>query len=100
MPVAQRESAASFVIVNPATGQEVTTYSGHSDSEVEAILAEVGVAQKKWQAASFAERGNHFRAIAGQLRQEANENRENDGAGNGQAHHARARRSREMRRQL
>src|SRR5215831_21024990 len=73
MAVAQIESATSFVIINPATGEEVTTYPGHSDSEVEAILADVGIAQKKWQASSYAERSKHFRAIAAQLRKEANE---------------------------
>ena len=38
MVVAHKESATSFVIINPATGNEVTTYAGHTDSEVEAIL--------------------------------------------------------------
>jgi len=71
--VAQKECATSFVIINPATGKEVTTYAGHSDSEVEAILADVGIAQKKWQATSYAERAKHFRAIATQLRKEADE---------------------------
>jgi succinate-semialdehyde dehydrogenase / glutarate-semialdehyde dehydrogenase len=73
MAVAQKESATSFVIINPATGKEVATYSGHTDSEVEAILADVGIAQKKWQAASYAERAKYFRAIAAQLRKEADE---------------------------
>src|SRR5262249_33638909 len=40
---------------------------------VEAILAEVGIAQKKWSAASYAERAKNFRAIAVQLRREADE---------------------------
>jgi len=73
MAVAQKESATSFVIINPATGKEVATYTGHTDSEVEAILAEVGIAQKKWQVTSYAERAKHFRAIAAQLRKEASE---------------------------
>jgi succinate-semialdehyde dehydrogenase/glutarate-semialdehyde dehydrogenase len=73
MAVAQKESAASFVIINPATGKEVATYTGHTDSEVESILADVGIAQKQWQSSSFAERSKHFRAIAAQLRNEANE---------------------------
>src|SRR5262245_25568625 len=73
MAVAQKESATSFVIINPATGKEVATYAGHTESEVEAILADVGIAQKRWQATSFAERSKHFRAIAAQLRKEAGE---------------------------
>jgi succinate-semialdehyde dehydrogenase / glutarate-semialdehyde dehydrogenase len=73
MAVAQKESATSFVIINPATGKEVATYAGHTDSEVEAILADVGIAQKKWHAASYAERAKYFRAIAAQLRKEADE---------------------------
>src|SRR5215813_8246666 len=73
MAVAQKESATSFVSINPATGEEVATYAGHTDTEVEAILADVGIAQKKWQASSYAERAKHFRAIAAQLRKEADE---------------------------
>ena len=68
-----KETATSFVSINPATGKEVATSAGHSDSEVEAILADVGIAQKKWQATPFSERSKHFRAIAAQLRKEANE---------------------------
>ena len=64
MTVAQKETAASFVIINPATGKEVTTYLGHSDAEVEVILADVGIAQRKWQGVPFPERSRHFRAIS------------------------------------
>jgi succinate-semialdehyde dehydrogenase/glutarate-semialdehyde dehydrogenase len=73
MSVAEKETAASFVIINPATGKEVVTYEGHTDKEVDAILTDVGTAQRKWRALSFAERSTHFRAIAAQLRKEANE---------------------------
>lgn len=73
MTVAQKETAASFVIINPANGKEVATYLGHSDAEVEAILADVGIAQRKWQGVPFPERSRHFRAIAAQLRKEADE---------------------------
>jgi len=73
MVVGEKETASSFVIINPATGKEVTTYHGHTDSEVEAILNDVGSAQKKWQAVPFSGRSKHFKAIAAQLRKEANE---------------------------
>jgi succinate-semialdehyde dehydrogenase/glutarate-semialdehyde dehydrogenase len=73
VPVAEQESATSFVSINPATGKEVATYRGHTDTEVEAILGDVGLAQKKWQAAPYAERAKYFRAIAAQLRKEADE---------------------------
>jgi succinate-semialdehyde dehydrogenase / glutarate-semialdehyde dehydrogenase len=73
MVVAEKETATSFVSINPATGKEVNTYQGHTDSEVEAILNDVGIAQKKWQAVPFSERSKHFNAIAAQLRKEANE---------------------------
>jgi succinate-semialdehyde dehydrogenase/glutarate-semialdehyde dehydrogenase len=73
MVVAEKETATSFVSINPATGKEVTAYQGHTDSEVEAILNDVGSAQKKWQAVPFSERSKHFKAIAAQLRKEANE---------------------------
>ena len=73
MVVGEKETATSFVSINPATGKEVTTYHGHTDSEVEAILNDVGSAQKKWQAVPFSGRSKHFKAIAAQLRKEANE---------------------------
>src|SRR5262252_1544243 len=73
MVVGEKETATSFVSINPATGKEVTTYQGHTDSEVEAILNDVGIAQKKWRAVPFSERSKHFKAIAAQLRKEANE---------------------------
>ena len=73
MATAQTETAASFSIVNPANGMEVTTYAGHTDSEVQTILNEVGVAQRKWQALSFAERAKHFRAVSVQLRKQSHE---------------------------
>src|SRR5215510_14270193 len=73
MVVGEKETATSFVIINPATGKEVATYAGHTDSEVESILADVGIAQKKWQAVPFSERSKHLRGIAAQLRKEADE---------------------------
>ena len=62
-----------FVTVNPTTGKQIATYEGHSDAEVQSILADVGTAQRKWQATSFAERSAHFRAVATQLRKRAEE---------------------------
>jgi len=73
MAVARTDDAPSFVIVNPATGGEVATYPGHSDSEVHAILDDVAVARRRWQALSLAERSEHLRAIAAGLRNEAAE---------------------------
>lgn len=73
MAVLENEITSSFTSVNPATGEEVGTYQGHSDREVDEILTAVGVAQREWQKTTFAERGEHFRAIAAQLRKEAPE---------------------------
>ena len=70
MAVAKRDNASSFVIVNPATGDEVATWPGHSASEVGAILDDVGAAQRAWQAQPFAERSKYLRAIASELRKE------------------------------
>ena len=57
----------------PVNGKEIATYAGHTDSEVRAILEEVGTAQKKWAALPFSERSRNFHAIAAQLRKEAPE---------------------------
>jgi succinate-semialdehyde dehydrogenase/glutarate-semialdehyde dehydrogenase len=70
MTVAHRD-AASFISINPATGKEVAVYPGHSDAEIDAILAEVGIAQRRWEAVPFPERSGHFRSIAAQFRKEA-----------------------------
>jgi succinate-semialdehyde dehydrogenase/glutarate-semialdehyde dehydrogenase len=69
----QQETASSFTIVNPVNGEQIATYAGHTDSEVRAILEEVGTAQKKWAALPFSERSRYFRAVAVQLRKEAPE---------------------------
>src|SRR5262252_9347938 len=71
--MAPKETASSFVIVNPVNGKEIATYAGHTDGEVKAILEEVGTAQKKWAALPFSERSRYFRAVAAQLRKEAPE---------------------------
>ena len=61
----------SFVIVNPTTGRDVATYAGHSDGEIQTILDEVAAAQREWQDVPFPVRSEHFRAVATQLRREA-----------------------------
>jgi succinate-semialdehyde dehydrogenase / glutarate-semialdehyde dehydrogenase len=73
MATAQKEVTKDFVSINPATGEEVGTYEGHTDEELQEILHDVGVAQKSWATLSFAERAKYFRRIAAQLREEAPE---------------------------
>jgi succinate-semialdehyde dehydrogenase/glutarate-semialdehyde dehydrogenase len=73
MAVLEKEITASFTSVNPATGEEVETYTGHSDREADEILTAVGVAQREWRKKSYAERATYFHAIAAQLRKEAPE---------------------------
>lgn len=71
MAVAEQDIAPSFVTVNPANGQTLETYEGHTDAEVRQILEEVREAQKAWRALSYAERAKVFRDIAAQFRAEA-----------------------------
>jgi succinate-semialdehyde dehydrogenase / glutarate-semialdehyde dehydrogenase len=73
MAVLEQEVVGTFVSINPATGEQVATFTGHSDREADEILKEVAVAQRAWQALSFDERAVHLRAIAAQLRKEADE---------------------------
>ncbi len=73
MAVLETEVTTTFTSVNPATGEVVGTYQGHSDSETDEILKAVGVAQREWQKTTYAERAKHFHAIAAQLRKEAPE---------------------------
>ena len=69
----EQEVRTTFTSVNPATGEEIATYPGHSDREVDEILVHVAAAQRRWRETTFAERGGHFRAIAARLREEAAE---------------------------
>ena len=40
----------ALVSINPATGEEIQTYSEHSELEVQKILDQTVEAQKKWAA--------------------------------------------------
>lgn len=73
MAVLEKEITSSFTSVNPATGEEVETFTGHSDREADEILTAVGVAQREWRKLSYAQRAPYFHAIAAQLRKEAPE---------------------------
>jgi succinate-semialdehyde dehydrogenase / glutarate-semialdehyde dehydrogenase len=73
MAVLEQETVATFVSINPATGEQIATYRGHSDQETDEILWQVAAAQKEWQALTYEQRAVHIRAIGEQLRKEAQE---------------------------
>lgn len=50
--------------VNPATGERLSSYAVHSDSEVKAILAASASFQKKWAKTSPAARSQGLRSLA------------------------------------
>jgi succinate-semialdehyde dehydrogenase/glutarate-semialdehyde dehydrogenase len=73
MSVVHSQSSTTFESINPVNGERVATYPGHTDQEARAILDEVKPAQESWRGLSFSERAKHFRAIAVELRKEADE---------------------------
>jgi succinate-semialdehyde dehydrogenase/glutarate-semialdehyde dehydrogenase len=73
MSVVQEQSSTDFVIVNPATGVEIATHAAHTDGDIDAILTDVGIAQRAWHATPLDERARHLRALAAQLRKDAHE---------------------------
>lgn len=73
MSVAQSQSSTGFESINPADGERIATYVAHTDEEASAILDQVRPAQQAWNALSFADRANHLRSIASQIRKESDD---------------------------
>lgn len=59
----------SFIAVNPATGQPVSTYDLLDDAELETALATADEAQRLWRIRSVAERAEHLRALGAVIRE-------------------------------
>lgn len=62
-----REKTA-FTSVNPANGEAVAAYDGHSDAEAAGILDAVGEAQAGWRGLTVAARALHLSSLASRLR--------------------------------
>ncbi len=59
----------SFIAVNPATGQSVSTYDLLDDAELETALATADEAQRLWRIRSVAERAEYLRALGVVIRE-------------------------------
>lgn len=59
----------SFIAVNPATGQPVSTYDLLDDAELETALATADEAQRLWRIRSVGERAEHLRALGAVIRE-------------------------------
>lgn len=55
-------NSAIFPIINPATGEQIKTYSAMSWEEVEALLQAANQAQKEWALTPFKQRAQHMLA--------------------------------------
>ena len=56
--------------VNPATGEELASFAGHTTAELDDALAGAAEAQRAWATTSFAERRRHLEAAARLLRED------------------------------
>ena len=56
-----------FDIINPASGEKITSYDEMSHDEVQSILSESGHAQKQWSATSFEQRSQLMRVVRDNL---------------------------------
>ncbi|MDH3562196.1 MAG: aldehyde dehydrogenase family protein, partial [Gammaproteobacteria bacterium] len=54
--------------INPTTGERLKTFDMWSDARTETALAAAAAAAPAWQATSYAERAQRFRAAAAELR--------------------------------
>jgi succinate-semialdehyde dehydrogenase/glutarate-semialdehyde dehydrogenase len=68
-----RSDKPRMTAVDPATGQPIQTYTGHTLQEARAILARTRTAYEHWRPKSFAERAAPMRKAAEVLRRRAEE---------------------------
>ena len=69
----EKNAAADFTTVNPATGEAGKTYKGHTTAEALAIAKAVHGASASWRRASFDDRSKVLRKAGAILRQRAPE---------------------------
>ncbi len=53
--------------LNPATGEALEVYRGHTEAEVEELLTRATEAQRRWRETTSRTRGRHLAAIANEL---------------------------------
>ncbi len=62
-----------FISLNPANGQRLASYPGHTRADLARALARADVAQKNWRTLSPAARARYFRSLARVLRLKCDE---------------------------
>ncbi len=63
----------STTTINPATGEELTTYDDHSDAEIEQIVDDAHAAFDPWRRRPIKERADVIRAVGDLLRERTDE---------------------------
>ena len=63
--------AKRFDVINPATGETVKSYDGHTDEEAAAFVSAAAEAQRRWRRTSFSERAAVLKRAAEVLRERA-----------------------------
>ena len=66
----------TITVVDPATEEEVASYAEHSPEQIEAALATADAAFRTWRRRPVEERAALLRAVAGELRERAEELRD------------------------
>ena len=61
--------AKRFDVIDPSTGETVTSHEGHTDAEAAAIVAASAEAQRGWRRTTFAERAAILKKAAEILRE-------------------------------
>jgi succinate-semialdehyde dehydrogenase/glutarate-semialdehyde dehydrogenase len=69
----KRREPETFTAVDPACGEELASYEGHGEEEVEVRLARAAAAFRAWRKSPFAERAGRLRAAAALLRRDRDE---------------------------
>ena len=83
-------------VINPATGETIQTYDEMTPAAVSDVITQAHTTFQDWKHTTFAERARMMQRAAHILRENANDVRRADGAGNGQARPGRAGRSGEV----
>jgi succinate-semialdehyde dehydrogenase/glutarate-semialdehyde dehydrogenase len=59
----------AIMSINPATGEEISSYEEHSPDEISTIIGNVDQARRRWKSVTFAERTDLMRRAASILRE-------------------------------
>jgi len=72
-PTVSRSGDVIATTLNPATGEALVEYQGHTEGEVERLLSRAAAAQRAWQEAPMDVRSAHLMAIGDLLEERAPE---------------------------